>query len=518
MIKLKDTEKTLVDVFRNYIRDEKERILSIEKMVNDKFAIYNHYLQNEQFNFFQHPLNLFHLLRHLTKDFERITELMTKKRGEEYVKSINENILLPVHDDLVGAMVGLVRLQDTYKLSASEMADGDLSKKTYAMKPLSALECAEMGELAYTKNQYDHCMDWSIEALNRLEDERGADIDKPEYLEHKFSYMDYLSFCAAKADNIADAFYLTKHMVNLVPTHERANQNMIAYKEIMKKENIKRDVNALPDLENIYENLRVSLVNFGYKDPTSEKYKALCRGDSDVVQPKSEKIKAKMYCDYFNGHRNPLLIIGPLKREIMFLEPEIVLFHNIISDEEIKELQDYAQPRLSRATVHDVVTGKLVHADYRIQKTYFATNEESSLVAKLSKRIEVATELTMDTAEELQIANYGIGGHYEPHFDFSRKSENPFSDGKGNRVATWMFYMSDVERGGSTVFVPVGARVKPEKGSGIFWHNLYRNGEGKYHTRHAACPVLLGTKWVANKWIRERGQEFRRPCSLNPRL
>lgn len=28
----------------------------------------------------------------------------------------------------------------------------------------------------------------------------------------------------------------------------------------------------------------------------------------------------------------------------------------------------------------------------------------------------------MDTAEELQIANYGIGGQYEPHFDFARVS------------------------------------------------------------------------------------------------
>jgi hypothetical protein len=31
-----------------------------------------------------------------------------------------------------------------------------------------------------------------------------------------------------------------------------------------------------------------------------------------------------------------------------------------------------------------------------------------------------------------------------------------------------------------------------------------------------ACPVLIGNKWIANKWIHERGQEFRRPCSLDP--
>lgn len=33
------------------------------------------------------------------------------------------------------------------------------------------------------------------------------------------------------------------------------------------------------------------------------------------------------------------------------------------------------------------------------------------------------TGLTMSTAEELQVVNYGIGGHYEPHFDFARVSE-----------------------------------------------------------------------------------------------
>ena len=27
------------------------------------------------------------------------------------------------------------------------------------------------------------------------------------------------------------------------------------------------------------------------------------------------------------------------------------------------------------------------------------------------------------------------------------------------------------------------------------WYNLRRNGDGDYQTRHAACPVLIGTKW-----------------------
>lgn len=54
------------------------------------------------------------------------------------------------------------------------------------------------------------------------------------------------------------------------------------------------------------------------------------------------------------------------------------------------------------------------------------------------------TGLTADTAEELQVVNYGIGGHYEPHFDFARREETHAfkSLGTGNRIATVLFYVN----------------------------------------------------------------------------
>ena len=124
----------------------------------------------------------------------------------------------------------------------------------------------------------------------------------------------------------------------------------------------------------------------------------------------------------------------------------------------------------------------------------------------------------METAEPLQVVNYGIGGHYDCHFDFARKDEPAkFAEWRGNRIATPIFYLSDVDAGGATVYPDIGVTVYPEKGAMAFWHNLYRNGEGDYRTRHAGCPVLAGRKWIANKWIHERGQQFTHyNCDNNP--
>ena len=50
--------------------------------------------------------------------------------------------------------------------------------------------------------------------------------------------------------------------------------------------------------------------------------------------------------------------------------------------------------------------------------------------------------------ENLQIANYGIGGQYNPHYDYFIDEASL----ENNRIATWLGYISEVERGGGTAF------------------------------------------------------------------
>lgn len=68
--------------------------------------------------------------------------------------------------------------------------------------------------------------------------------------------------------------------------------------------------------------------------------------------------------------------------------------------------------------------------------------------------------------------------------------------------------------GGATAFPYTKTLIPPLRGSAAFWYNLRSSGTDDYFTRHAACPVLMGSKTVMNKWIHSYGQEFRRPCQF----
>ncbi|KJH48309.1 oxidoreductase, 2OG-Fe(II) oxygenase family protein [Dictyocaulus viviparus] len=238
-------------------------------------------------------------------------------------------------------------------------------------------------------------------------------------------------------------------------------------------------------------------------------YEALCRGEINPIRPEEER---KLYC--YLKMDNPFLKFAPIKVEILRHEPLAVLFKEVLSDKEIDIIKAVATPRLRRATVQNAVTGELETASYRISKSAWLKEEDHTVVARVNKRIEDMTNLIQSTSEDLQVANYGLGGHYDPHFDFAQ-ADVIIKGGVKKKSDKLKIEMTQPERGGATVFNNLGTAVFPSKYDALFWYNLMRSGEGDLRTRHAACPVLLGVKWVANKWIHERGQEFTRPCGLD---
>ncbi|KII64487.1 Prolyl 4-hydroxylase subunit alpha-1 [Thelohanellus kitauei] len=194
------------------------------------------------------------------------------------------------------------------------------------------------------------------------------------------------------------------------------------------------------------------------------------------------------------------------------------MLRSIVNEDDIWYFKRLARNHLRTATVHNPTTGVLESADYRITQSSWFNIDSDPVIRKMKYKIMVATGLTLQSSEDLQLANYGIGGYYDTHFDYARKTEPSINDTltrrNGGRLATYLLYMSDVTIGGKTGFPRLGISVQPSKGDALFWYNLFPDESGDARTRHIACPVALGTKWVGNFWIRSRGEDRSKPCSL----
>ncbi|XP_067231440.1 prolyl 4-hydroxylase subunit alpha-1 [Chanodichthys erythropterus] len=232
-------------------------------------------------------------------------------------------------------------------------------------------------------------------------------------------------------------------------------------------------------------------------------------GMLDLWDHRTPQRKRKLVCRYRTGRGNPLVLF---KEEVEWDQPTILRYHDFLSEGEIDTIKTLARPKLSRAKVIDPVTGQKVSAASRVSKSAWLSEDEDPVITQINQRIADVTGLELETAEELQIANYGIGGQYEPHYDSKLTNDSDFQL-RGGRISTVLIYMSDVDIGGATVFPVIGAALQPKRGTAVLWFNLLRNGDEDARTLHAACPVFVGNKWVANKWIRSHGQEFRRKCS-----
>uniref|UniRef100_A0A2R9AFA2 Prolyl 4-hydroxylase subunit alpha-1 n=1 Tax=Pan paniscus TaxID=9597 RepID=A0A2R9AFA2_PANPA len=497
MTDLIHTEKDLVTSLKDYIKAEEDKLEQIKKWA-EKLDRLTSTATKDPEGFVGHPVNAFKLMKRLNTEWSELENLVLKDMSDGKSEEIPE----------VGVQDQPGQHSNSLTLQKNENLAGSLYFLFIGVKHksfLTAEDCFELGKVAYTEADYYHTELWMEQALRQLDEGEISTIDK-------VSVLDYLSYAVYQQGDLDKALLLTKKLLELDPEHQRANGNLKYFEYIMAKE---KDVNksASDDQSDQKTTPKKKGVAVDYL-PERQKYEMLCRGEGIKMTPRRQK---KLFCRYHDGNRNPKFILAPAKQEDEWDKPRIIRFHDIISDAEIEIVKDLAKPRLRRATISNPITGDLETVHYRISKSAWLSGYENPVVSRINMRIQDLTGLDVSTAEELQVANYGVGGQYEPHFDFARKDEpDAFKElGTGNRIATWLFYMSDVSAGGATVFPEVGASVWPKKGTAVFWYNLFASGEGDYSTRHAACPVLVGNKWVSNKWLHERGQEFRRPCTLS---
>ncbi|KAG1347556.1 Prolyl 4-hydroxylase 2 [Cocos nucifera] len=204
--------------------------------------------------------------------------------------------------------------------------------------------------------------------------------------------------------------------------------------------------------------------------------------------------------------------------------PRAFLYRGFLSYEECDHLIKLAEGQLEKSMVADNNSGKNLMSNIRTSSGTFLKKHQDEIVARIERRIAAWTFLPEENGESMQILRYQKGQKYEPHFDYFRDKFN-IARG-GHRFATVLMYLSNVKKGGETIFpsaegavsqyedetwsecARAGYAVKPDKGDALLFFSLHTDATVDPKSLHGSCPVVEGEKWAATKWIHVRDKVY----------
>ncbi|KAM7485162.1 hypothetical protein LguiA_001171 [Lonicera macranthoides] len=213
-------------------------------------------------------------------------------------------------------------------------------------------------------------------------------------------------------------------------------------------------------------------------------------------------------------------IINPSKVKQVSSKPRAFVYEGFLTDEECDHLVSLAKSELKRSSVADNVSGKSKLSDVRTSSGMFISKAKDPIVAGIEDKIAAWTFLPKENGEDIQVLRYEHGQKYDPHYDYFSDRDN-IAQG-GHRIATVLMYLTNVVKGGETVFPQAedpphhkssssnenlsecakkGIAVKPRKGDALLFFSLHPSAIPDPNSLHGGCPVIEGEKWSATKWV-----------------
>ena len=222
--------------------------------------------------------------------------------------------------------------------------------------------------------------------------------------------------------------------------------------------------------------------------------------------------------------------------EVISWSPRASVWRGFLSSAEADAIVRRARPLMERSKVVNS-DGSGAESSARTSRGAFLPRHNESAVREVEDRIAAWTGLPWFHAEAMQVLQYERGEQYVGHPDWFDVDERggiaTHLKNGGQRVATVLMYLSDVDAGGETVFPKAdladpenarvasaaaavapqrrskcaakGVAVAPRKGDALLFWNTHPDGTGDEASYHAGCPVEgERTKWTATKWIRAK--------------
>lgn len=403
MAYLVESEQYILQRLDKYIRLAEEKIRFLRRQ-KEKLMVDVEGALADKVEYVSNPINAFLLTRRLLVHYQKIDELMQMGLG---VKLIDDTSMVPTGRDYAGVVAAISRLQDTYKLDTADLALGKIRGRVVS-RELTAEECFKIGVAQSKDEGIIHATSWLREALRRWNAGDTSGVSKSEILDH-LSYTIYMD------GDYEEALRVVNQLLKLVPTHEEG---------LKKKETIE---NWIKYVETHGPPPRSTA-------PEWSLYKPLCRGESQRPVAESSQLRCR-----YESNRTPFIRIAPFKLEELHLDPPVVMYHEVVSDGEIRQLLAMGKLLLKRSMVGETGVRKI--SETRISQNSWLSDHDHPIVRRLSLRSTDMSGLDMKGAEQLQVNNYGIGGHYLPHYDWTKNVTDDVL-GLGSRIATLMFYVS----------------------------------------------------------------------------
>lgn len=302
-----------------------------------------------------------------------------KKIVQDFTANLQNNAL-PT-SDFEGACEGFLRLQKTYKLSSQDLADGIIDH----VKMHSEMTSDDLYHFGMQIKVSDERIgqEYLSLALDRLDDNEVS--KKKEILKELLKSYE-------KTKNYAAAFSTIEKMLEKQPNDEALEHQKIDLELAAMFEKSPKQNSSDEDLSGFHYTIA--------KDQAI--LSQACMGNRR--QNSSEL--SKLYC-YFQA-TTWFTKIAPFKVEVANLDPRVLIFHEILSQEEIEDIKSSSAQVLSRAMVVSTDSTPAV-SNGRIAKLSWHPDNTHKVLDRLSIRSRDMSGLNTETAEMWQVQNYGIG-------------------------------------------------------------------------------------------------------------
>ncbi|KAI5705819.1 hypothetical protein M8J75_002078 [Diaphorina citri] len=481
--KLVETEDQFIKTIENYIESTEKLLGQCEKALDIWQKNHDRDVAHPE-EFVKLPINEFKLIKRNSLDRDVLIHKFLRPAKFDYHSFMIEIIRqLPDETDLYETSLAIAKLSFVYNITFTSMLiDGELSYggKRYYHKPLESDEIIVFFQQLYS-NKFN--------VINHLSEN--------QFVYPVMDAMEYISYYHPSERKYQVAVHHFYKLVQFL-----ANE-VSPYVLISFVSQVKSMYPDEPIIEEIHSLAVTRLEEVYYQNHTrAQKYQQLCQGKRE----RSVKLLSTLTCYYLRHSRSLYLLIAPAKVEQLNVDPEILLFHDILTDNQMERIKNAAVPHLKRSRIYGE-NGSSVSNIRLTHQGKLAPNRNNS-VDGAQNFVQDVTGLNKEGFEYFHVNLYGVGGYYLYHTDSLRTEFR-------KRSATMLFYLSDVQLGGATVFPHFNLTVQARKGTAIFWYNTHTSGEIDNRMMHSACPVLLGHKWIGTYWIRYKYQTFHRPCIPN---